>query len=157
MQVKFTAECPAQGNRNYISVNDLYARNFTDPNGEFQLELSIGHVRTVFDSEFRIPTSFLGHHLSHRGHHHHGAVQTSTLTNIKTPSGVVTKVETSYFSFAGFDWNIALYPNGIKEAHGNDIFYSSLARIKKIFNDFRNGGLIRLQKGRQKMYKRTRL
>lgn len=78
----------------------------------------MGHVRTAFDSEFRIPTSFLGHHLNHRGHHHHGGIATSTLTNIKTPSGTVTKVETSYFSFAGFDWNIALYPNGIKEAHG---------------------------------------
>ncbi|KAL6958130.1 hypothetical protein U1Q18_049818 [Sarracenia purpurea var. burkii] len=120
LRVKFTAESPAQGNRNYISVNDLYARNFTDPNGEFQLELSMGHVRTAFDSEFRIPTSFLGHLLNHRGHHHHGGIATSTLTNIKTPSGTVTKVETSYFSFAGFDWNIALYPNGIKEAHGSN-------------------------------------
>lgn len=78
----------------------------------------MGHVRTVFDSEFSIPTSFLGHPLPHRNHHHHGGVPASTLTNIKTASGTVTKVETSYFSFAGFDWNIALYPHGIKEAHG---------------------------------------
>ena len=129
-QVKFTSECPAQGNRNYISVNDLYARNFTDPNGEFQLELSMGHVRTVFDSEFRIPTSFLGHHLAHRGHHHHGSGGTpaSTLTNIKTASGTVTKVETSYFFFAGFEWNIALYPQGIKEAHGKYTRMSVCAR-----------------------------
>ncbi|KAK7595045.1 hypothetical protein V9T40_001478 [Parthenolecanium corni] len=118
--VKFTSESAAQGNRNYISVNDLYARNFTDANGEFQLELCIGTVRTLFDSEFRIPTSFLGHHIGHRGLHHHGGIATSTLTNIKTPAGTVTKVETSYFSFAGFDWNIALYPHGIKEAHGSN-------------------------------------
>lgn len=122
-QVKFTSESAAQGNRNYISVNDLYARNFTDANGEFQLELCIGTVRTLFDSEFRIPTSFLGHHIGHRGLHHHGGIATSTLTNIKTPAGTVTKVETSYFSFAGFDWNIALYPHGIKEAHGKETMF----------------------------------
>lgn len=90
------------------------------------MELSMGHVRTAFDSEFRIPTSFLGHHLTQRSHHHHtSGIPASTLTNIKTPAGTVTKVETSYFSFAGFDWNIALYPHGIKEAHGN-CFYTHL-------------------------------
>ncbi|CAB0031942.1 unnamed protein product [Trichogramma brassicae] len=50
-RVKFTYEAPAQGNRSYISVADLYSRNFADPNGEFQLELSMANVRTVFTSE----------------------------------------------------------------------------------------------------------
>ncbi|KAK9497932.1 hypothetical protein O3M35_003830 [Rhynocoris fuscipes] len=99
-QVKFTADCPAQGNRNYIPVNDLHTRNFTDTNGEFQLELSMGHVRTVFDTEFRLPHSLFSG--LNRSHHHGGT---------KLP----TKIETTYFSFGGFDWNLALYPNGIKE------------------------------------------
>lgn len=103
-QVKFTTECPAQGNRNYIPVNDLYARNFTDPNGEFQLELSMGHVRTVFDTEFRVPQSLFGHTLP--GRHPHASKPTQA-----------TKLETTYFSFGGFDWNLALYPHG-KELHG---------------------------------------
>lgn len=110
-------------------MNDLYARNFTDANGEFQLELSMGHVRTVFDNELRIPTSFLGHPLSHRGIHHHGAVPSSTLTNIKTPAGNTSKVETSVFSFAGFDWIIILYPLGVKEAHGKYVTHMIIMYI----------------------------
>lgn len=58
--MKFTAAAPAQGNKNYIPVSDLYARNFTDTNGEFQLELSIGHVRTVYNAEIRVPTNIFG-------------------------------------------------------------------------------------------------
>lgn len=91
-------ECPAQGNRNYIAVTDLYSRNFTDPNGEFQLELCMGHVRTVFDTEFRFPR------------HSH-----------KPPF----KIETTYFSYGGFDWNLALYPYGIKEQQGKSFFFAA--------------------------------
>lgn len=50
-KVKFTFDAPAQGNRNYISVSDLYTRNFADPNGEFQLELTMANIRTVFADE----------------------------------------------------------------------------------------------------------
>ncbi|XP_071444417.1 uncharacterized protein [Hetaerina americana] len=96
-QVKFTAGCPAQGNRNYIPVNDLYGRNFTDSHGEFQLELSIGNVRTLFDSHIRTQqTLFFGlgvgggnksdteanqhtnhHHHKHQRHHKHQQQQAS--------------------------------------------------------------------------------
>lgn len=50
-RVKFTYDAPAQGNRNYIAVADLYSRKFADPNGEFQLELSMANVRTVYTAE----------------------------------------------------------------------------------------------------------
>ena len=53
-RVKFTCEASAQGSRNYISVADLYSRNFADPNGEFQLELSMTNIRTVFTAEVSI-------------------------------------------------------------------------------------------------------
>ncbi|XP_039277029.1 uncharacterized protein LOC111043531 [Nilaparvata lugens] len=109
-QVKFTLECPAQGNRNYIPVSDLYGRNFTDANGEFQLELSMGHVRTVFDTEFRVPQTLFGHALTHR--HAHASSKTSSA------AGSAAKLETSYFTFGGFDWNLALYPYGTKDLHG---------------------------------------
>lgn len=98
-QVKFTHDCPAQGNRNYIPVADLYTRNFTDMNGEFQLELAMGHIRTVFDTEFRIPSSLLPFRPNPQG------------------KGTV-KIESCYFVFGGFDWNLALYPYGAKEIHG---------------------------------------
>lgn len=54
-QIKFTFDSPAQGNRRYIPVDDLYERNFTDSNGEFQLELTLASPRTLFETEVRLP------------------------------------------------------------------------------------------------------
>lgn len=120
LQVKFTTDCPAQGNRNYIPVSDLYGRNFTDTNGEFQLELSIGHVRTLYDTEFRVPTSLTSRLLHH--HHqiqsHHNPAAGNALQHqygTASPRGTKCKLETSYFTFGGFDWNLALYPHGVKD------------------------------------------
>ncbi|XP_065341900.1 uncharacterized protein LOC135940777 [Cloeon dipterum] len=87
-QVKFTCDCPAQGNRNYIPVSDLRTRNFTDENGEFQLELTMGNVRTVFDSDLRITPQ-----------------NTSTSKQQRRQQ---LRLETQYFSFGGFDWNVSL-------------------------------------------------
>eukprot|EP00102_Acyrthosiphon_pisum_P027533 XP_016664743.1 PREDICTED: uncharacterized protein LOC100572255 [Acyrthosiphon pisum] len=119
-KVKFTTDCPAQGNRNYIPVSDLYGRNFTDANGEFQLELSIGHVRTVYDTEFGVPTSLtsrlLHHH--HQIQNHHNPAAGNALQHqygTASPRGTKCKLETSYFTFGGFDWNLALYPHGVKD------------------------------------------
>lgn len=120
LQVKFTTDCPAQGNRNYIPVSDLYGRNFTDANGEFQLELSIGHVRTVYDTEFGVPTSLtsrLMHH-HHQIQNHHNPAAGNALQHqygTASPRGTKCKLETSYFTFGGFDWNLALYPHGVKD------------------------------------------
>ncbi|XP_050442490.1 uncharacterized protein LOC126846747 [Adelges cooleyi] len=120
-QVKFTTDCPAQGNRNYIPVSDLYGRNFTDANGEFQLELSIGNVRTLYDTEFRVPaslTSRLLHH-HHQIQNHHNSAASNALQHqygTASPRGAKCKLETTYFTFGGFDWNLALYPHGVKDA-----------------------------------------
>ena len=123
-QVKFTYDSPAQGNRNYIPVNDLYARNFTDTNGEFQLELTMGNVRTIYDTEFRVPQSIFGsfHHHHHRHHHgggHHGNHHGQGSGSSAGKSGA-QKFESTYFAFGGFDWNLALYPHGTKDI-GNHI------------------------------------
>lgn len=91
-RVKFTYDAPAQGNRNYIPVSDLYSRNFADPNGEFQLELSMANVRTVFTAEVPMPTGVFA------------AGQTKG-----------SKLETGYFTFGGFDWNVVIYPQGNKD------------------------------------------
>ncbi|XP_015585067.1 uncharacterized protein LOC107262917 [Cephus cinctus] len=91
-RVKFTYDAPAQGNRNYIPVSDLYSRNFADPNGEFQLELSMANVRTVYTDEVRMPTGVF------------------TAGQSKP-----NKLETGYFTFGGFDWNLTIYPFGNKE------------------------------------------
>ncbi|XP_049816374.1 uncharacterized protein LOC126263327 [Schistocerca nitens] len=139
-QVKFTFDSPAQGNRNYIPVSDLYSRNFTDTNGEFQLELTMGNLRTAFDAEFRVPQSVwsslpLHPHRHHRhshssaasgggssssSHGRSGPASSAPASTATSPTPVVTtgtahKLESTYFTFGGFDWNLALYPHGAKE------------------------------------------
>lgn len=98
-RVKFTYEAPAQGNRNYIPVSDLYSRNFADTNGEFQLELSMANVRTVYMTEVRMSTSVFS------------AGQTKP-----------NKLETDCFTFGGFDWNLIIYPHG-KDTDGRVSVY----------------------------------
>ena len=97
------------GNRRYIPVHDLFARNFADRNGEFQLELNISSIRTLFEVDLRMPAnatapSYLNAYkgVGH-GHHGHGH---GRHTNAHP------KLETTYFSFGGFDWNVAVFPNG---------------------------------------------
>ena len=94
-RVKFTYEAPAQGNRNYIPVSDLYNRNFADTNGEFQLELSMANVRTVYMTDLKMPSS-----------------------TFSAGQSKPNKLETDYFPFGGFDWNLVIYPHGNKELEG---------------------------------------
>lgn len=94
-RVKFTYEAPAQGNRNYIPVSDLYSRNFADTNGEFQLELSMANVRTVYMTDLKMPGG-----------------------TFSSAQSKPNKLETDYFAFGGFDWNLVIYPHGNKELEG---------------------------------------
>lgn len=114
-QIKFTYESPAQGNRNYIPVNDLYSRNFTDANGEFQLELTIGNVRTIYETHFRVPHSIFGTLTSQYQGEHHG-MHPKNFDHSKSSQ----KFESTYFTFGGFDWNITIYPHGSPEVTDPD-------------------------------------
>lgn len=109
-QVKFSSESPAQGNRRYIPVHDLFARNFADRNGEFQIELHISSIRTIFEVDLRMPNSQYISNLYKNG-----------------PAGRNnnnhTKIETACFNFGGFDWNIAVYPNGRDSSEERLIVY----------------------------------
>ena len=100
-QIKFTFDSPAQGNRRYIPVDDIYERNFTDSNGEFQLELTMANPRTLFETDLRLPP------MPGNSHHHHQ--QSTTLgTSANNHFPKTAKLETTYFSFGGFDWNLSL-------------------------------------------------
>lgn len=145
-QIKFTFDSPAQGNRRYIPVDDLYERNFTDANGEFQLELTVANPRTLYETELRLPvapgilpastgnqsqlSASPSHH--HQSHHHLGGStgNLATMTNQHGGHGnqhagthhhvhigghhhsaslpKSSKLETTYFSFGGFDWNMSV-------------------------------------------------
>lgn len=87
-QCRFTVDQTVNGNRKLISISDLHARNFTDENGEFILEVTLSNVRNIFESDIRIP-----HSQPLSGH-----------------PGKTIKLETNYFIFGNFEWNIALYP-----------------------------------------------
>ncbi|XP_046439487.1 uncharacterized protein LOC124190690 [Daphnia pulex] len=158
-QIKFTFDSPAQGNRRYIPVDDLYERNFTDSNGEFQLELTVANPRTLYETDLRLPLSSPGssssttslaatgggnhqrsasplpsHHHHHNHHHHHQlGGSTGNLSTLGQQANHVshhnsghhgslhlghghpptqlpktTKMETTYFAFGGFDWNLSV-------------------------------------------------
>ena len=122
-QIKFTFDSPAQGNRRYIPVDDLYDRNFTDSNGEFQLELTVSNPRTIYETELRMPLPGLpaapatNHHSSPL----HSSQVAAPVTAVSAASASATfasssstapsktvKLETTYFSFGGFDWNVSV-------------------------------------------------
>lgn len=115
-QVKFTFDSPAQGNRRYIPVDDLYERNFTDNNGEFQLELTVANIRTIYETEMRITlpspntSSLLGHHSPSHSQVHNSSVTTAAngAAAANTTPSKTMKLETTYFSYGGFDWNMSL-------------------------------------------------
>ncbi|ODM88537.1 hypothetical protein Ocin01_18145, partial [Orchesella cincta] len=109
--VKFSYDSPAQGNRRYIPVHDLYARNFADRNGEFQLELTMSAIRTHFEVDLRAPTAYLTPHKLPNGR-----------SNNNPP-----KMESTYFNFGGFDWNVIVYPFG-KEP-GDERLFVHLNRL----------------------------
>ncbi|CAH2102154.1 unnamed protein product [Euphydryas editha] len=53
-QVRFYAGCAAQGRGRCVSLAELNAK-FADARGEFQLELSMSRVRTLYSCEIRAP------------------------------------------------------------------------------------------------------
>lgn len=59
-----------------------------DRNGEFQLELTLSAIKSVFEHKFRINQSIFAN------------------------SAKLGKFETSYFSYGSYDWSLSLYPTG---------------------------------------------
>lgn len=86
---RFTVDQIANGNRKWLTIADLHSRNFTDENGEFQVELAMSNVRNIFENDVRIPHSIFS-----------------------GQDNKVQKLETGYFLFGNFEWNMAIYPHG---------------------------------------------
>ena len=66
-------------------MSDIVNRKFADETGEFLLELSLCNISTTFDSE--LPET--------------GGIHSLMRT---------FKLESSYLSFGGFEWNVSLVP-----------------------------------------------
>ena len=66
--------------------------------GEFQLEFTLANIRSVFEHKFRVNQSIFNN------------------------APKFGKMETSYYSFAGYDWSLSVYPSGKSESQlGNYI------------------------------------
>ena len=77
-----------QGSRKFVLLTALEEGQFMDRNGEFQLELSLANIRSVFEHKFKINQS------------------------IFAASSKLGKFESSYFCYGHYDWSISVYPNG---------------------------------------------
>uniref|UniRef100_T1IZ86 MATH domain-containing protein n=1 Tax=Strigamia maritima TaxID=126957 RepID=T1IZ86_STRMM len=85
---RFTVDQLANGNRRLIpSIDELRSRAFTDDNGEFQVEVALANITTVFESDIRVPHPLCFSH-----------------------GKSAAKLETNYFLFGNFEWNVAVVP-----------------------------------------------
>lgn len=112
---KYTIEQPARGNKKWIHLSDLAERHFSDENGEFLIELCLQNMRTVFEDDIRIYSMSKTNIPSDAAPQGASAAPASaTTTPNKTDKAGSriknNKLETSYFSFGNFDWNISLTP-----------------------------------------------
>lgn len=130
-QVRFTSEESTHGSSRWILISDLQSRRFSDETGEFLLELSLSNVTTVFETDIRVPQNLVNQH--HHHHHHHRGSATGHQTQkewatVTMPGQVAAaanassqlhRLESSYFCFGGFEWNISLLPEGSPEDGDN--------------------------------------
>ncbi|GIX70953.1 uncharacterized protein CDAR_505051 [Caerostris darwini] len=86
----FSTEESAHGNSKWMPMTELKSRRFTDENWEFLMELSLSNAMTVFEGLVKIP------HVLHSSSGQKNRV----------------KLETSYFTFGNFEWNVSILPNG---------------------------------------------
>lgn len=126
-QVRFSAEESTHGAARWILISDLQTRRFSDETGEFLLELSLANAMTVFETDIKVPPQLLNHHHHQPGHRGSGAGQQKDWGAVGSAPGTPTgsggaqtaRIESSYFCFGGFDWNIALLPDGSPEDGDN--------------------------------------
>lgn len=123
-----------QGINKWIPLSDIQSRNFGDETGEFLLELSLGNVMTVFETELNLqPTS------------------SSTITPSSSTSGNGTihpavhslkngKIETKYLHFGSFDWNISIVEH-------NPNRNSAANMVRGLFKDNNESDLYRTADG----------
>ena len=89
-----------QGINKWIPLSDIQTRKFGDETGEFLLELSLSNVVTVFQSEINLQLS--------------GGSVTNPISSTGNGSNHLPvtfkngKLETTYFHFGTFDWNISI-------------------------------------------------
>lgn len=106
-RAKYTTDNPAHGNLKWIHLSELPERRFSDENGEFLLELCLYNMKTIFEDDIRIQTmsqaSLAEERLS-------GSTGNLTKGEKVTSKIKHNKLETSYFPFGNFDWNISLTP-----------------------------------------------
>ncbi|UYV80503.1 hypothetical protein LAZ67_19000365 [Cordylochernes scorpioides] len=91
-QCAFTLAQSTHGTPRLIATSDLRAKRFSDENSEFVLELTLGNIKAIYESDFK-PTS------------------SSPAANPKAPVPS-PKLETPSFMFGGLEWNVTMVQNG---------------------------------------------
>ena len=86
------------GSRKFIQLTRLEERNYMDRCGEFQLEFTLANIRSVFEHKFRVNQSIFNN------------------------APKFGKMETSYYSFGGYDWSLSIYPSGKSESQLGNYF-----------------------------------
>lgn len=109
-QCRFSVDHPSHGTSKWMLMTDLKNRKFTDENHEFLMELSVSNVMTVFEGEIKIP------HGSGHGGSSHGSKSSSSAA---AAAAAAAKLETSYFTFGNFEWNVSILPHGDEQDASN--------------------------------------
>nr|XP_046914060.1 UPF0746 protein DDB_G0281095-like [Dermatophagoides farinae] len=86
-QCKFTTEHTTQGVNKWIPMNEIQSRKFGDETGEFLLELSLGNIMTIFETDLQVS--------SNNNNNNNGQLKSG-------------KFESASFSFGSFEWNVSI-------------------------------------------------
>lgn len=92
-QKKFTVDQAIHGNNKWVTMSDLVARRFTDENGEFLIELTLGNIVSTFETDIKV---------SH--------LPFSSRSN---------NLESAYFTFGGYEWNVTIQTKKDDPEFGN--------------------------------------
>ncbi|GAU95623.1 hypothetical protein RvY_07212 [Ramazzottius varieornatus] len=80
----FTTDCPTQACPNFVGLEDLLSRQFTDEQTEFIVDLVLKNPRTTYEDSIQMPSRLKGR--------------------------PIERLESSYFAFGNLEWNLVLMP-----------------------------------------------
>lgn len=110
-----------KGINKWIPLSDIQTRNFGDETGEFLLELSLGNVMTVFEADISLQSN--------------GGISGTTTSGVGGQHLAATvkngKIETMYFHFGTFEWNISIVPHNANSG-------GAASMVRTLFKDNNN-------------------
>ncbi|XP_075585063.1 uncharacterized protein LOC124494413 isoform X3 [Dermatophagoides farinae] len=128
-----------KGINKWIPLSDIQTRNFGDETGEFLLELSLSNLMTVYETNICLQQNS-GNNPQQQQQQQHQQQQQQQQQQSNNPVNVPTKVmfkngklETSYFHFATFEWNISIMMHNANSGGGGPA-----SMVRGLFKDSQN-------------------